>query len=45
VAAYRQLRTEFQGKRAAQARLRQICDRVQPAENPAPAGKKGGPRP
>jgi hypothetical protein len=45
VAAYRQLRTEFAGQRTAQARLRQICDRVQPAENPAQPGKKGGPQP
>ena len=45
VAAYRQLRTEFAGKRTAQARLRQICDRVQPAENPAKPGKKGGRQP
>jgi hypothetical protein len=33
VGAYRQLLTDFQGKRSAQARLRQICERVQPAEN------------
>jgi hypothetical protein len=42
VAAYRQLLTEFQNKRTARARLQQILDRVQPAENTANAGKKGG---
>src|SRR6516162_2200815 len=35
VAAYRRLFTEFAGQRAAQARLRQICARVEPAENAA----------
>jgi hypothetical protein len=45
VAAYRQLAADFQGKRAAQTRLRQICDRVQPSEKAAKAGKKGGRRP
>jgi hypothetical protein len=42
VATYRQLLIEYQGKRSAQARLRQICDRVQPAENAENPGKKGG---
>jgi hypothetical protein len=42
VAAYRQLLADFEGKRSAQARLRQICDRVQPAENPENNGEKGG---
>src|ERR1700676_2411645 len=42
VAAYRQLLTDFQGKSSAQARLRQICDRVQPTENAENSGKKGG---
>jgi hypothetical protein len=42
VGAYRKLLTEFQGQRNAQARLRQICERVQPAENTEKAGKKGG---
>jgi len=42
VGAYRQLLTDFQGKRSAQARLRQICERVQPAENTEKTGKKGG---
>ena len=45
VAAYRQLHADFQGKRTAQARLRQICDRVQPGEKPAKPGKKGGRQP
>jgi hypothetical protein len=45
VAAYRQLLTDFQGKRSAQARLRQICDRVQPAENTGKNGRKGGRHP
>jgi hypothetical protein len=45
VAAYRQLLAESLGQRTAQARLRQICDRVQPAENPENAGKKGGRKP
>jgi hypothetical protein len=45
VVAYRQLLTEFQGKRSAQARLRQICDRVQPEENAKHGGKKGGRQP
>jgi hypothetical protein len=44
VAAYRQLLHDFEGKRSAQARLRQICDRVQPAENAANTSKKGGPK-
>jgi hypothetical protein len=44
VAAYRQLLTDFQGQRAAQARIAQICERVQPAENAGKAGKKGGRR-
>jgi hypothetical protein len=42
VGAYRKLLTEFQGQRNAQARLRQICERVQPAENTETTGKKGG---
>jgi hypothetical protein len=42
VAAYRQLLTDFQGQRSAQARIRQICERVQPADNAGKAGKKGG---
>jgi hypothetical protein len=42
VGAYRKLLTEFQGQRTAQARLRQICERVQPAENTEKTGKKGG---
>lgn len=42
VAAYRQLLTDFQGQRTAQARIRQICQRVQPTENAENAGKKGG---
>jgi hypothetical protein len=42
VAAYRQLLTDFQGQRSAQARIRQICERVEPAENAKTAGKKGG---
>jgi hypothetical protein len=45
VAAYRRLLADFQGQRSAQARLRQICDRVQPAENAAKGSKKGGRRP
>jgi Protein of unknown function (DUF1670) len=45
VAAYRQLLTDFEGKRSARARLQQICDRVQPAENPENCGKKRGPKP
>jgi hypothetical protein len=45
VAAYRHLRTEFAGQRTAQARLRQIGDRVQPADNPARPGTKGGRQP
>ena len=45
VAAYRQLLADFQGKRSAQTRLRQICDRIQPAENAGKAGKKGGQQP
>ncbi len=44
VGAYRQLLAQFQHQRSAQARLRQICDRVQPADNADPAGKKGGPK-
>ena len=39
VAGYRQLLADFQNKRTAQARIRQIGDRVQPAEK---AGQKGG---
>jgi biotin operon repressor len=42
VAAYRQLLRDFQGEHSAQARLRQICARVQPAENAAKNGKKRG---
>jgi hypothetical protein len=45
VAAYRQLLADFQGQASAQARLRQICDRVQPVANPAEAGRKGGQHP
>jgi DNA-binding NarL/FixJ family response regulator len=45
VAAYRQLLADFQGQRSVQARLRQICDRVQPAENAEKGGKKGGRQP
>jgi hypothetical protein len=45
VAAYRKLLTDFEGKRSARARLQQICDRVQPAENAEKFGKKGGPKP
>jgi hypothetical protein len=45
VAAYRQLLTDFQSKHAAQARLRQICDRVQPAENVGKNGQKKGRQP
>jgi hypothetical protein len=44
VAAYRQLLADFQGQRPAQARIVQICERVQPAENAEKAGKKGGRR-
>jgi hypothetical protein len=43
VAAYRQLLTDFEGKRSAQARIRQICERVQPTENAKKGSKKGGP--
>jgi hypothetical protein len=42
VAAYRQLLTDFQGKRSAQARIRQICERVQPTENAKKGSQKGG---
>jgi hypothetical protein len=45
VAGYRQLLTDFQGKRPAQARIGQICDRVQPAENAGKTAKKGGRQP
>lgn len=45
VAAYRQLLTDAQGQRSAQARLRQICDRVQAADNAEKGGKKGGRHP
>jgi hypothetical protein len=44
VAAYRQLLAESLGQRTAQARLRQICDRVQPTENAGKSGQKGGRR-
>jgi len=43
VDAYRQLLTDFQGKRSAQARIRQICERVQPTENAKKGSQKGGP--
>jgi hypothetical protein len=42
VAAYRQLLTDFQGKRSAQARIRQICERIQPTENAKKGNQKGG---
>jgi hypothetical protein len=42
VAAYRQLLTDFQGKRSAQARIRHICERVQPTENAKKGSQKGG---
>jgi Protein of unknown function (DUF1670) len=42
VGAYRQLLAQFQHQRSAQARLRQICERVQLAENAEPSSKKGG---
>jgi hypothetical protein len=45
VAAYRQLLTDFQGKRSAQARIRQICERVQPTENAKKGNQKGGRHP
>jgi biotin operon repressor len=45
VAAYRQLLADFQSQRSARARLQQICARVQPAENAATGGKKGGRQP
>jgi hypothetical protein len=45
VAAYRKLLTDFQGKRSAQARLREICARLQPEEEAKKTGKKGGRQP
>jgi hypothetical protein len=42
VSTYRQLLTDFQGKRSAQARIREICESVQPAENTEKCSKKGG---
>lgn len=44
VAAYRQLLADFERQRSAQARLRQICDRIQPPANAAKTGQKGGRR-
>jgi hypothetical protein len=42
VATYRNLLKESKGQRGAQARIRQICKRIQIAENAGNAGKKGG---
>ena len=42
VSSYRQLLTDFQGNASAQARIRQICERVQPAETTENTSKKGG---
>jgi hypothetical protein len=45
VVGYRQLLAEFQGQRSAQARLQQICERVQPSEDAKkPGRKRGAPR-
>jgi Protein of unknown function (DUF1670) len=44
VATYRHLLTEFKGQRTAQARIRQICQRIQIPENPGKTSKKGGPK-
>jgi len=45
VAIYRKLLADFEGKPSARARLRQICDRVQPSENARNSGKKRGRQP
>ena len=44
VTAYRKLLADFEGQRSARARLKQICDRVQPAENTTNSAHKGGTR-